>query len=203
MNPVRGVAARFGPASPMYAGGLGGAGCSGVGLWATAWVEQGSAAFPLLRETGPCLGRDPSSSGPHTRGMRTLGWSGTFHEVPWDKIADRFRAIEQTHPGFSPMVDIVTSVIETGADQQLAGLTSMTDLIVVPRPVPEPPMDQVVVRWQWDFVQIEHVAHTGRNDKIRRPAEEAVRLFWRFMIEKYGVHPSPTGAEVDVVRRYG
>jgi hypothetical protein len=25
---------------------------------------------------------------------------------------------------------------------------------------------------------------------IERPAAEAVPLFWRFMIEKYGVHPS-------------
>ena len=46
------------------------------------------------------------------------------------------------------------------------GLTSMTNLVVVPRPVPEQPMDKVIVRYEWGFVQSEHVAHTGRNDKI-------------------------------------
>ena len=90
------------------------------------------------------------------------------------------------------------------ADRHLAGLTFMTDLVVVTRPVPEPPMDEVIVRWQWGFVEIEHVAHTGRNDKIRRPADQAVRLFWRFMIEKYGIHPSSSGAAADVDRhRFG
>jgi hypothetical protein len=70
----------------------------------------------------------------------------------------------------------------------------MTDLIVAARPISEPPVEVVIVRLQWGTVTIEHVSHNGRNDKISRPASEAVRLFWRFMIEKFGVHPTPSGA---------
>ena len=43
----------------------------------------------------------------------------------------------------------------------------------------------------------QRVTHTGRNDCIERPATEAVGLFWRFMIEKFGVHPTPSGAPGD------
>jgi len=30
---------------------------------------------------------------------------------------------------------------------------------------------------------------TGHNDRIERPVADAVPLFWRFMIAKYGVEP--------------
>jgi hypothetical protein len=30
---------------------------------------------------------------------------------------------------------------------------------------------------------------TGYDDRIERPASDAVPLFWRFMIEKFGVQP--------------
>ncbi len=30
---------------------------------------------------------------------------------------------------------------------------------------------------------------TGHDDQIARPVAEAVPLFWRFMIEKFGVDP--------------
>jgi hypothetical protein len=30
---------------------------------------------------------------------------------------------------------------------------------------------------------------TDRNDRIGRPVADAVPLFWRFMIEKFGVEP--------------
>jgi hypothetical protein len=93
-----------------------------------------------------------------------------------------------------PMVDIVENVLTSGAHAHLAGLSSMTDLIVAARPVSEPPVEVVIVRLQWGTVTIEHVSHNGRNDKISRPASDAVRLFWRFMIEKFGVHPTQTGA---------
>jgi hypothetical protein len=77
----------------------------------------------------------------------------------------------------------------------------MGDLIVVTRPIPRPPIDEVIVRFQpssgsavLDDVVIEHATQTGRNDRIRRSGDQAVSLFWRFMIEKYGIHPTPTGA---------
>jgi hypothetical protein len=44
-------------------------------------------------------------------------------------------------------------------------------------------------------VLIELLSCTGRDDRIERPAREAVLLFWRFVIEKYGVHPvQPPGS---------
>jgi hypothetical protein len=73
----------------------------------------------------------------------------------------------------------------------------MTDLIVTSRPISEPPLDVVTVRHAHGSIVIEHVTHTGRNDRIERPARDGVALFWRFMIEKFGVHPTPTGASPD------
>jgi hypothetical protein len=37
---------------------------------------------------------------------------------------------------------------------------------------------------------IEQQSLRGHDDRIERPAGEAVPLFWRFMIEKFGVHPA-------------
>ena len=94
------------------------------------------------------------------------------------------------------MVDIVDSVIESRSADLLAGCTSMHDLIVVTVPIPEPPYDVVAVRAPGSLgkpadgqVIIEHLSTTGHNDRIERPVEAAVPLFWRFMIEKYGIHP--------------
>lgn len=82
----------------------------------------------------------------------------------------------------------------------------MFDLLVVATPIPDPPLDVVAVRFAASYrpvppgtILIEHLATTGRNDRIQRPADEAVALFWRFMIEKFGVHPTPTGAPPDRV----
>ncbi|SDS81377.1 hypothetical protein SAMN04515669_1995 [Jiangella sp. DSM 45060] len=36
---------------------------------------------------------------------------------------------------------------------------------------------------------IEEQSVTGHDDIIERPAAEAVPLFWRFMIEKFGIAP--------------
>ena len=36
-------------------------------------------------------------------------------------------------------------------------------------------------------VLIEHLTCSGHDERIERPASEAVPLFWRFMIEKYGI----------------
>jgi hypothetical protein len=79
---------------------------------------------------------------------------------------------------------------------RLAGCTSMHHLLVVSTPIREPPYDVIVVRAPGSLhpprqgqVLIGHLSCTGRNDCIERPAGDAVRLFWRFVIEKYGVHP--------------
>jgi hypothetical protein len=133
--------------------------------------------------------------------VRTFGWPSEFREVSWPEIARRFQLIYANNPAYRPMVDIVDNVITCGATAQLAGCTSMGDLIVVTRPIPQSPIDEVVVRFQSSYdsaalgdVIIEHLTHMGRNDRIRRPGDQAVPLFWRFMIEKYGIYPTPTGA---------
>ena len=83
------------------------------------------------------------------------------------------------------------------AEHDLAAFTSMHDLMVRATPWPKPPYDLVTVRAPNSMskvpaglVRIEHLAVTGRNDKIERPVAEAVPLFWRFMIEKFGGAPS-------------
>jgi hypothetical protein len=38
-------------------------------------------------------------------------------------------------------------------------------------------------------MRIEHLSSTGQHDCIDRPADQAVRLFWRFVAEKYGLRP--------------
>jgi hypothetical protein len=129
--------------------------------------------------------------------MRTMGWPYPFRAVDWRDIGAFLHDMADRHSTFRHMADIVDSVLATDAVNLLAGCTSMHDLIVVTRPVPEPPYDVVAVRSPSSmrtvpagYVVVEHLAVTGRNDRIARPAAEAVPLFWRFMIEKYGVHPT-------------
>ena len=100
------------------------------------------------------------------------------------------------HPQFRHMSDIVKSVVASDQTTALAACTSMHDLIVVPTPIPEPPYGVVAVRSPGSLhepatglVRIEHHSVTGYIDVIDRPVPEAVSLFWRFMIEKFGVDP--------------
>jgi hypothetical protein len=96
------------------------------------------------------------------------------------------------------LAEILASIVSSGRADDLAVTTSMPDLVITPRPVPEPPLDVVIVRAPNSLrngprpghVVIEEMSLTGHGDLIERPAAEAVPLFWRFMIEKYGVHPS-------------
>jgi len=94
------------------------------------------------------------------------------------------------------MAQVVDSVIACQGTQRLAGLTSMHDLLVAARPVADDqPVEVVAVRSPSSgrvgpgAVLIEHLTVSGRNDVIVRPSAEAVPLFWRFMIEKFGVEP--------------
>jgi hypothetical protein len=65
----------------------------------------------------------------------------------------------------------------------------MTDLIVTSRPISEPPLDVVTFVTHMARSSSKHVTHTGRNDRIERPARDGVALFWRFMIEKLAFTP--------------
>jgi hypothetical protein len=130
--------------------------------------------------------------------MRTnsRAWSDRFDALPWRDIADRFDAMAAEHPEFRPLADIAGSVLACGGEQHLAALTSMHDLVVTARPVPEyRPIEVVVVRSPSSGfvgatgVFIEHRSVTGHDDQLFRDAAEAVPLFWRFVIEKFGVRP--------------
>jgi hypothetical protein len=129
--------------------------------------------------------------------VRTMGWQYEFREKPWPAIATQLHSVLDNSGRYEPVLDIVDSVIAFEADTLLAGITSMTDLIVTAKPVTPPPVDVVAVRSTDGWVTIEHLTHTGRNDRIRRPSADGVALFWRFMIEKFGIHPTPTGAPPD------
>lgn len=127
--------------------------------------------------------------------MNTRAWPHRFDAVPWAEIAARFRTLAAEHPELRPVADIAASVRACGAEDRLAGLTSMHDLVVTARPVPAPPIEVVVVRSPSSGhvgpggVFIEHRSGTGHDDQVFRAAAEAVPLFWRFMIEKFGVEP--------------
>jgi hypothetical protein len=130
-------------------------------------------------------------------------WLDRFDEVPWGEIATRFHEMAAEHSDFRHMADIVDSVLACGGEQHLAALTSMHDLVVTARPVPERrPIEVVVVRSpssghvSTGGVFIEHRSITGHDDRIFRTSDQAVPLFWRFMIEKFGVVPArPTTSD--------
>jgi hypothetical protein len=122
----------------------------------------------------------------------------SFQAMPWDEIAARLRAMADVHAEFRHVAAVADSVLASGVADQLAGCTSMHDLLVVPQPVPEP-VDEAIrvcspssMKPVGDgYVVIEHVTVTGHDERIRRPVAQTVPLFWRFVIEKYGVRPPP------------
>ncbi len=130
------------------------------------------------------------------RAVRTHGWNHVFPERSWDDIASFLGGMAEQHESFGYQDAIVQSVLVSGGRESLAGLTSMHDLVVTSTPVSAPPLDVVIVRAPNSLhrpsvghVLIEQQSVTGHDDRIERPADEAVPLFWRFMIEKFGVHP--------------
>ena len=123
------------------------------------------------------------------------GWPWWFVPRPWAEIQAHLDAVAQKDPTHRHLAAIVMSVRTSSQEAHLAGLTSMHDLIVRGRPVPDPPVDVVAVRSPSSLVRvpagtivIEHLSTTGHDDRIIRPADEAVPLFWRFMVEKFGLH---------------
>lgn len=129
--------------------------------------------------------------------MRTQGWPHEFQPQPWVELEAKFAAFADENPQLLYLHDIITSVIAHGKTDALAAITSIHDLVVTSTPVASPPLDVVRVRAPDSVrhgppagqVRIEHQSHLGRNDVLERPVREAVALFWRFMIEKFGVTP--------------
>lgn len=129
--------------------------------------------------------------------VRTLGFPYAFRAKPWSEIEAGLDRIAQAHEQFRHMADLARSVIESPARNQLAGTTSMHDILVALAPVGEPPIDIIVVRAPGSLheapsgkVRIEHLSVSGRNDTIDRPVADTIPLFWRFVIEKFGVSPT-------------
>lgn len=134
----------------------------------------------------------------HAGVVRTHGQTHPFRARDWNDIHLTMDAMATKHEEFRHMEAIVRSVLDSDAADRLAAYTSMHDLIVVDVPIPEPPYGVVAVRAPSSLhtprdghVLIEEMSVTG-DDKIERPVAEAVPLFWRFMIEKYGVAPNRT-----------
>lgn len=128
--------------------------------------------------------------------MRTRGWPYPFRQDPWVEIDVFLGDMADRYNQFQHMSDIVKSVLVSDQTEALAAFTSMHDLIVAPTPIPEPPYGVVAVRAPGSLrepasglVRIEHLSVTGHDDTIERPVADAVPLFWRFMIEKFGVDP--------------
>jgi len=95
---------------------------------------------------------------------------------------------------FQYLVNIVESIQTDPRGAELGVRTSMHNLVVASMPVKDPPVDVIVVyapqqhpRQTAGNVMITHASATGREDRIERPFADAVPLFWRFAIEKFGV----------------
>ena len=131
--------------------------------------------------------------------MRTQGWHYEFVPRPWTAIEAEFSALAEQRANFRYMHDIAASVIASGKTNELAARTAIHDLLVASEPVGVAPLEVVRVRAPDSVhhappaghVRIEHQSHSGRNDELERPETEAVALFWRFMIEKFGITPIP------------
>jgi hypothetical protein len=121
-------------------------------------------------------------------------WPHTFKEQSWSDVADFELKTWGNHPEGRYLLDIIDSVLNSGVMDALAVTTSMHDLVVVGRPVPEPLMEVLVVRAPSSLkspspghVLVQYLASSGRDTVSERPATEAVRLFWRFVDEKFGI----------------
>jgi hypothetical protein len=119
-----------------------------------------------------------------------------FRPKDWSEIRRFLGEMADKDPRFAYLVEIVDSVMASGLTDSLAATTSMHDLIVAALPLMDPPFDVIAVRAPGSIrpapdgeVLIEHLTPTGRDEQITRPTVEAVPLFWRFAIEKFGVGP--------------
>lgn len=127
--------------------------------------------------------------------VQSLAWLHEFKARSWSDMVDFYEDMTTRMPAFEYLVDIVRSIDASPNEHHLAATTSMHDLLVVDTPIPGPPIEVLRVsapagsmlpaRDGW--VAIEHLSHSGRNDRIERPVAEAVPLFWRFVLEKFGI----------------
>lgn len=123
--------------------------------------------------------------------------SRDFKGRDWTEVREFVGGMAERSPDFQYLVDILDSIITLKRTSDFNVTTSMHDLILTTNPVPEPPFDVIAIRAPGSLhpadtrgnVLIEHLAVSGHNDRIERPPDQAVPLFWRFAIEKFGVIP--------------
>ncbi|UUW89279.1 hypothetical protein [Pimelobacter simplex] len=118
---------------------------------------------------------------------------------PWPIANDDWDVLLQRYAEAPPLVrdsavaEVVRSIAASSARSDLRYNTSMWSLIVAPAPGAPSPVDAVRVSTpNYPAVVVEHLANIGGADRIERPPEDAVRLFWRFIKEKYGIEGSRT-----------
>ena len=78
--------------------------------------------------------------------VRTHGWTYPFPDRSWEDIASFLDGMAARDESFTYLSAIGHSVLDSQAVGLLAGCTSMHDLVVTATPVPEPPLDVVIVR---------------------------------------------------------
>jgi hypothetical protein len=143
----------------------------------------------------------PKASAPcNDAAMRLIGgWEWPIRKRPWADLATEYRELVEQIPQLAPMLAVIESVIENQMADRLAATTSLRDLVVTTSPASEPPIDVIIVRSAISMyppapgeVSIDHIATSGLTEHIARPVDEVLPLFWRFVLEKYGLrtdHP--------------
>ncbi len=113
---------------------------------------------------------------------------------PWPIEHDDWDVLLRRYADAPPLVQdsavagVVRSIAASPARSALRYTTSMWDLIVAPAPGAPAPVDAVKVSApNYPTVVVEHLPPVGGADRIERPREDAVPLFWRFVKEKYGI----------------
>ncbi|MBX3314597.1 MAG: hypothetical protein KF906_09780 [Actinobacteria bacterium] len=130
--------------------------------------------------------------------MRSMAWRHVFEPRPWSDLTEFYERMATKDQAFGYLVDIVRSIEASPSRDRLAATTSMHDLLVVDQPISTPPIEVLRVSAPGSLspapagsVVIEHLSHNGRNDRVERPVVEAVPLFWRFALEKFGIEGAP------------
>lgn len=128
--------------------------------------------------------------------MNLGGWPYPFRKREWIDLLDEYRGAATRRPTLVPLVFIIESVLESHMADRLAVTTSLWDLVITPGPPGEPPLDVIIVRSDVSMspsapgeVRIQQFATSGLKEDLTRPATEVLPLFWRFVIEKYGLQP--------------
>jgi hypothetical protein len=102
--------------------------------------------------------------------MRHMGWPYPIKPRPWVEVRAFEAEVWSADRRGQYLLDIIDSVLSSDVEEQLAVQISMHDLMIVGQPVPDPPMDILVVRAPSSLkapkdghVLIEYRAVSGRN----------------------------------------